>query len=185
MYDQATFKPETGFAETPAGTPGGAGPHAATDSGSFEHRERMHGGATRDSGLRYFYVPRREGLPGFLVSETSKGLLWILLVCGVVGMRLLPWMSRMQPIASLGLGGYRVLAPIAMSFAVGVLFGGRRGNIVARCMLINAAGWCWLILYFRTAEILEWPDIMRMLPLMLVTQTPIILGAYLRRGTIN
>ena len=181
VYDQTAFHSETGFAGTPAGTTGGASPQPAADLGSFKPREWTHGGATGRAGPRDYYAPPADDK----VSQTSSGLLMFLLGCGFVGARLLPAVSSAQPLASLGWAGFRVFEPIAILFATGFLFGGTRGNFLARCALLNAAAWCFLILYCWAAQIVQWPEIMRMLPWVMPTHTPIILGMFLRRGTTN
>jgi hypothetical protein len=181
VYDQTAFSAETGSRGTPAGTTDGTSPQPATGPGSFEHREWMRGGAAGSAGPRDFDVPRSDET----ISVTTGGLLGFFLACGIVGARLLPGVSGAQPLVSLGWEGSRVLVPIAILFAMGFLFGGTRGNFLARCMLVNAGAWCCLVLYCRTGQILQWTVILHMLPWALPAHTPIILGMFLRRGTTN
>jgi hypothetical protein len=181
IYDLNTFHPEPGLSGAFAGTTGGAGPHPAANHRSFDGNEWMQGGAAGDAGLRDFYVPPREDK----TPATFEGLLWFLLMCGGIGMRELREFSRSQTMVSLGWGGYWAYEPVAMLFAMGFLLGGTRGNFTLRYLLLNAAVWCCLICYSWTAQLLQWPAIVHMLPWFLPTHAPIILGMWVRRGGTN
>jgi hypothetical protein len=180
MYDRTAVNPESGSAGTPATATGAASTHPATDPGAFEHRERMHARAAADAGRRYVYVPP----PSNTASRTSDAWLGFLLVCGIAGWSLGAASLRYHSplVDRFGLAGARVFAPVPILFVLGLLFGGGRGNFLVRCVLINAAVWSLLVLYCWSERI-EWPLIVRLLAMgVLPTHTPIIGGAFFRRG---
>jgi hypothetical protein len=176
-YDETAFKSRPAPVPTPAAAPASARPHPATNVGPSVRRRRMPAGARRVS-LADLYVRHSEGK----LWEISEGLAVILFASFLVATASARAGLAEESLASLGWGGLRVFEPVAILPAIGFLLSGSRGNLLVRCALINAAAWCGLMLYCSNAQLVRWPAIMQLLPWVLATHLPVMLGAYFRRG---
>jgi hypothetical protein len=182
-YDQTAFKSERSPAERPGGTRGGTNEHSAASTGSFQNGEWMDGEAVSDAGERYIYVPPPEDKG----AEVFQSLL-VLLFTGNVLFLFYGFAHKIVDFSlpsRLGLEGYSGLVPLGMLFLLGCVFCRRRGSFLVGSLVINASFWCSLILYCRTAGILQWPEIKGMWPWVLPTHLAIMLGAKLRYGPMD
>jgi hypothetical protein len=177
-YDETALKSKPAPAPTPAATTASARPHPATNVGFSVRRERMDERAADHLGLRDFYVPRPE-----------KDLAAVFVALLIVITFTFLWVtnpfhsdSLAQRLTSFGWEGYRLLEPFAILSAVGFLLGGTRGTFMAKCALVNAATWFCFFLYCWKAHMPEWPAVVYMLPWVLATHVPVMLGAFFSRG---
>ena len=172
-------------AETASSTTDSGSPHPATGSGSFAHAGPASARAAGQESLRDPVVPYLDNKEPEASGDLLRFLLRALPVCALVMCFAIPIPEALEWPPSLVSGQYWVLVPIAMFFLAGLLFGGGRASLLARSALINGVAWCFLVLCWRTAHVVQWSDILHVSPWALPSHLPIIVGAMFRRGKVN
>ena len=179
-YDETALKSKPASAPTPAAAPASARPHPATNVGPSVRRRRMDERAAGDAGPFEIYYRPRSDREISTASEIWLAILVLSFLFGGMAVRLSDSVQRR--LASFGWEGLGVFEPMAILSAMGFLLGGTRGNFLARCVLINAAIWLCFLLYCWKTQILDWPAMTYVLPWVLPTHIPVMVGAYFRRG---
>jgi hypothetical protein len=172
VYDQAEWYSEGGFTGTGPGATGVADPNQAASIRSFYRTVWMQEGVS-ETGRRDFYFP---GFTEKSAATFSPGLksFFADAAIGLLAMAVaIP--------AALHFGGFSYEGPwlIALPvthFAAGLLFGYTDGNSWVKAARINFGYECYLLLWLTSSP----PDWWEILPCVLVTFLPAVLGVFLR-----